>query len=141
MTLESGELPERTRKCNRPHTCLCFSIKMIPLIYSVQTAPLYGSVKEFPTFRSDFQKALCGGFVSETTPSVILFLGVQGAVQAFATSWLQRWATLKQTPPQVLPAMCNRRTHICMHPSLPSQSVHQSVIRSISKERRKKETK
>lgn len=101
---------------------LCFSIKMIPFIYTVRReisyifsggnphcqfrtpksfrwwvcardhavqfpdSHLYGSVKEFPTFRSDFQKALCGGFVSETFPSVVLFLGVEGAVQAFAKS-------------------------------------------------------
>lgn len=37
---------------------MCFSMQMIPLRYNVQTAHLYGSVKEFPTFRSDFQKAL-----------------------------------------------------------------------------------
>lgn len=135
MTLESRQLSERTPKCNRPHTCLCFSVQMIPFICNVQKAHLYGLVKEFPTFHSDFPKALWGGFVSETIPSVFLFLRVPGTVQAFATRWPKRTAILQLRLKYYL--RCGIGIHIYIQPASQPYQVNQSVSQSVSQSTRK----
>ena len=138
MTLESRELSERTGKCNTPHSCLCFSIKLIHFICNVQNAHLYVLVKEFPTFHSDFPKALCGGFVSETTPSVFPFLSVQGTVQAFATRRPIRTIILKLRLKYYL--RCVIGIHISIQPAIQPYQVNQSVSQSVSQQGNKKES-
>ena len=95
----------------------------------------YGLVKEFPTFHSDFPKALCLGFLSETIPSVFPFISVQGTVQAFATRWPKSTAILKLHLKYYL--RCVIGIHIYIQPASQPYHVKQSVSQSVSQSTRK----